>query len=299
MHAMATHHGSAGCPLDISVVILAEDPEHTDINSESTHSSDATIALEGPEAIGHPEDLVYGNQDKLTALTRQINDLHQWVVAAGQPAETLDCTEHELQNLSIALHQPPAPAPAEPFIEVIQQYTDTLCTMQKQSNLMNSLLQDIAVFNKHDSTKLEDWLTDIETTANLTTLVTEAITSNKSLVEIKDLLWLKLCNADIHMYTLCFMEIKQWEDSLTAYIHQFKTEAKRCNFTNDAATIQIFIKGLKNAHILATCIYGKGPQTFSNAVSEFEKLNVVQQLTATITPSSTVNMMSNDEECCF
>ena len=57
--------------------ILTEDPEHADIDNESTHSSDATVALGGPEAVGHPKDPVYGNQDKLTALTRQINNLHQ------------------------------------------------------------------------------------------------------------------------------------------------------------------------------------------------------------------------------
>ena len=45
---------------------------------------------------------------------------------------------------------------------------DTLCTTQKQSNLPNSLLQDIAVFNEYDSTKLEDWLIDIGTAADLT-----------------------------------------------------------------------------------------------------------------------------------
>ena len=67
------------------------------------------------------------------------------------------------------------------------------------------LLQDIPFFNEHDSTKLEDWLTDIETAADLTsksrarlakaksrglmhTLVTQAITSNKSWDDIKDLL---------------------------------------------------------------------------------------------------------------
>ena len=70
---------------------------------------------------------------------------------------------------------------------------------------MNSLLQDIAVFNEHDSTMLEIWLTDIEIAADLTsksraklakvklrgltsTLVTEAITLNKFRNEIKDLL---------------------------------------------------------------------------------------------------------------
>ena len=40
------------------------------------------------------------------------------------------------------------------------------------------------------------------------------------------------------------MEIQQKEkESLAAYIHQFKREANRCKFNNDAATIRIFIKG--------------------------------------------------------
>ena len=138
----------------------------------------------------------------------------------------MDCIECELQNLSIALHQPPPPTPTEPFGEVIWQYTDTLCTSQKQMNLTNPLLQDIAVFNEHNSTKLDEWLTDIKTAADLTnesraklakvklrgltqTLVTEAINLDKSWDEIKDLLCLKLCNTDIHTYTSCFMEIQQ------------------------------------------------------------------------------------------
>ena len=83
------------------------------------------------------------------------------------------------------------------------------------------------------------------------------------------------------------------------YIHCFKTEARRYNFTNDAATIRIFIKGLKNAHNLATCIYEKGPQTLTDAISEVEKLNSVQQLQAMIIPSSIINMMSNEEDHCF
>ena len=103
--------------------------------------------------------------------------------------------------------------------------------------------------------------------------VTEAINSDKSWDEIKDLLQLKLCNADIHTYTLHFMEILQQEkESFAAYIRQFKTEAKGCNFTNDAATIWIFIKGLKNAHSLATSIYDKGLQTLSDTISKVESL---------------------------
>ena len=37
----------------------------------------------------------------------------------------------------------------------------------------------------------------------------------------------------------------------------------------------------------------------TDAVSKVEMLNAVQQLTATITPPSMVNMMSNDEDRCF
>ena len=79
----------------------------------------------------------------------------------GQPAESLDHIEWELQNLSLALQPQPSPTPPEPFRQVICQYTDTLCTTQKQTNLTNSLLQDINVFNEYNSTKLEDWLMDI------------------------------------------------------------------------------------------------------------------------------------------
>ena len=77
MHDMATCHGGTGCPLDRGMDILTEDPEHADINNETTHSLDATVALGGPEAEGHPEDPVYNTQDKLTALTREVNDLYQ------------------------------------------------------------------------------------------------------------------------------------------------------------------------------------------------------------------------------
>ena len=60
-HIMATHHGGTEHPLDRSLDILAEDPEPTDINNDSTHSSDATVVLGSPEAVGHPEDPVYNN----------------------------------------------------------------------------------------------------------------------------------------------------------------------------------------------------------------------------------------------
>ena len=119
--------------------------------------------------------------------------------------ETLKDIECELQRLSISLNPP---APTEPLGEVIRYHTNTLCSAQKQNNLTNSLLQDISVFNGHDTTQLEYWLVDIDTAADLTaesrtklaeakskgltcTFITEAIASGKSWDDIKDLLQLK------------------------------------------------------------------------------------------------------------
>ena len=182
---------------------------------------------------------------------------------------------------------------------------------------MNTLIQDIPTFHGSNSTQLEDWAVDIETIADLTdesrtklaqakykgftcTLITEALTSGKCWEEIKDLLHLKICNSDIHTSVSHFMDIQQNEkESLAAYIHRFKWEAKRCNFTYNAAKIRIFVKGLKNAHTLSAHVYEKGPQTLAVAISEVEKLQSAQQLTATLLPSSTVNVMSNEEDQCF
>ena len=58
--------------------------------------------------------------------------------------------------------------PAEPNGEVLNKYTDTLCNTQKKTSFINYLLQDITVLNGNDTSKLENWLTDIEATSDLT-----------------------------------------------------------------------------------------------------------------------------------
>ena len=63
--------------------------------------------------------------------------------------------------------------------------------------------------------------------------------------DIKGILRLKLCNANIHAYTSHFMEIQQKDiETLAAYIHHFKTAAKQCAFDNNTVAIFIFVKGL-------------------------------------------------------
>ena len=197
--------------------------------------------------------------------------------------DAINHLEQKLNQLAITLCPP-----AEPIGEVLNKYTNTLCTGQKKTSVESSLLQDIPIMNGNDSSQLEDWLTDIETASELTgksrtklaqakskglvrTLTSEALTLNKTWEDIKDSLHLKICNSDIHMSISHFMEIQQKEkESLAAYIHHFKREASRCKFDNDTATIRIFIKGLKTAHTLAIRVYEKGPQSLADAIKEVE-----------------------------
>ena len=232
----------------------------------------------------------------------------------GQPSEALNHIECKLQRLSLSLHPS---APPESIEEILKNYTDTLCSAQKQINFTTSLLQDILIFAGHDTTltgrlvnghwnycrsniRKQDQTFSSKIKRFTTTLITEAITSRKSWNNIKDLLWLKICNSNIHTSIYHFMEIQQKvTEYLATYIHHFKREAKRCNFMNNAATIRIFIKELKNAHNVAAHIYEKGPQTLTDAISQVEKLHAAQQLTATLIPLSTVNFMSHEENHFF
>ena len=96
------------------------------------------------------------------------------------------------------------------------------------------------------------------------------------------------------------MDIQQSDkEYLAAYVHWFKWEASRCKFDNDATTIRIFLKGLKNAHTLGTKVYEKGPQSLADTIKEVEKLQAAQQITSTLLPQLSVNTMSSDNNKCF
>ena len=193
-HSMATCHGGLGQPLDRDIDVTREAHEAAGTDTEDTQDYH-------PVETDHFEDLEHSNPTRLTAITRELDDLCQQVQAEeGQPSEALNYIEGELQRLSISLN---LSACTEPLGEVVKHYANTLCSAQKQTNLTNSLLQDISLFNGHDTTQLEQWLVDIETAADLTaesqtklaqakskgltcTLITEAITSGKSWEDIKD-----------------------------------------------------------------------------------------------------------------
>ena len=283
---MATRFGGVGDT-------LVENPKNQDIDNISEDESQ--------------------DEDLIRQLIHETANLKQFVEDKNnEPREAIQEIEQRLNNLALALHHQNVP-----IENVLDRYTETLCTAQKKTSLESSLLQDIPILNGQDSLQLEDWLTDIETASELTnesrtklaqaksrglvrTLITKALIAQKSWDEIKDSLHLKISNADIHTSISQFMDIQQTDkESLATYVHRFKREANRCKFNNDAATIRIFLKGLKNAHTIATKVYEKGPQTLYEAIKEVKKLHTAQQITSSLLPTSSVNTMSSDNDRCF
>ena len=138
----------------------------------------------------------------------------------------------------------------------------TLNNSNRRNQLSISVLNDIDTFNGKQGHKLDDWLADIENAATLVEEHEVIVAKGKARGLVRDLIkehedkpWpnikehLHNClnNASIHTYTSRFMEIQQ-EDSetLTAYIHRFKKEAKHCDFDSHPVKIRIFLKGLIN-----------------------------------------------------
>ena len=80
-----------------------------------------------------------------------------------EPREAIHDLEQRLNDLTLTLHHQNTP-----IENVLDRYTETLCTAQKKTSLESPLLQDILILNGQDSSQLEDWLTDIETASELT-----------------------------------------------------------------------------------------------------------------------------------
>ena len=276
-HTMATCYGGIGNAL---------------VNNSEPQDNNADIQDEYQADINDLENIEPDHQAGLKDLTCKMEQLRQTVEANdNDPMDAIRQLEHKLDQLALTLCPP---MPVEPIGEVLNKCTNTLCNVLKKMSFVNYLLQDITILNGNESrTKLAQ----AKSKGLIRTLISEALTSNITWEEIKDSLHPKICNSDIHMSVSCFMEIQQKEkESLAAYIHHFRREASRCKFNNDAASIRIFIKGLRNVHTLATRVYEKGPQSLVDTIREVEKLQAAQQLTATLLPSSSVNVMSSNDE---
>ena len=90
-HAMATCHGGSGQPLDRVTNMTREEQPVVEINVEVQQD----FHLEDSAQF---EVLEHDNPVRLTAITRELDDLHQRIQAEkGQPTELLHCIEQEIQ----------------------------------------------------------------------------------------------------------------------------------------------------------------------------------------------------------
>ena len=137
MHNMATCFGGVG---DAPI----EDPRTQETDNGSENESQ--------------------DEDLMRQVLTETANIKQFVEEKyRKPRDAIHEIEQRLNNLSLALRQQHSP-----IENVLDRYTETLCTAQKKTSLENTLLQDIPILNGQDSSQLEDWLTDIETAAKLT-----------------------------------------------------------------------------------------------------------------------------------
>ena len=80
-------------------------------------------------------------------------------------------------------------------------------------------------------------------------------------------------------------------ETLTAYIHRFKKEAKYCDFNSHPAKIRIFLKGLINSSRIAASVYEKGPTTIEDAISIVEPISSTQRIAVTFSQNHQISMM--------
>ena len=183
----------------------------------------------------------------------------------------------------------------------------TLNSSNRRHQLSISVLNDIDTFDGKQGHKLDNWLADIENAAAFVEedevmvakgkargLAQDLIKEheNQPWPHIKEQLRNHLNNASIHTYTSRFMEIQQKDsETLTAYIHRFKKEAKHCNFDSHPAKIRIFLKGLINSSKIAPGVYKKGPTTIEDAIGIVEKISSAQHIAASFSQNHQISMM--------
>ena len=201
----------------------------TYINYHKTHAIPTQFGGVGDASKENPEtqDVDNASEDKFQVkhmvqkLLHETEHLKQVIEGRDMdPREAINELEQRLNQLTLTLCHSNIP-----IENVLDKYTETLCTAQKKTYLESFLLQDIPILNRQDSSQLEDWLVDIETASELTgesrtklaqakskglvrTLISEALTAQKNWEEIKNSLQLKISNVDIHTSITCFMDIQ-------------------------------------------------------------------------------------------
>ena len=132
------------------------DPQENDVAIHDKYQAD----------INDFENIEPDHHERLRDLTHEIDHLQQKVEANKTGAYACH-KPPRMQTYRLALMHCPS-TPLEPIEEVMQQYATLYVLHKRKHPFVNTLLQDIMIFNGNNSSQLEDWLIDIETTSDLT-----------------------------------------------------------------------------------------------------------------------------------
>ena len=289
-------------------------------NAESTQMDSAHSRPQG----GHTPHHVRPKADNMDQHARQVvpgNLQGPYIGHSRSPASREDKIRHLRNELDQARRD--ARSMSDDIRELVAGIQNLSSTLIHNSNnssmntthnnssqrhqLSISVLNDIDTFDGKQGHKLDDWLADVENAAAIVEedkvvvakgkargLAQELIKEHESQPwhHIKEQLCNCLNNASIHTYTSRFMEMQQKDsETLTAYIHRFKKEAKHCDFNSHPAKIRIFLKGLINSSRIAPSVYEKGPTTIEDAISIVEKISSAQRIAVSFSQNHQLSMM--------
>ena len=139
------------------------DSIHSYINYHKMHAMATCFSGVGNAPVENPKNQETDNiskdetqdEDLIRQLLTKTANIKQFVEDKyNEPKEAIHEIEQRLNDLTLALH-----CQNTPIENVLDRYTETLCTVQKKTSLESSLLQDIPILNGQDSSRLEDWLT--------------------------------------------------------------------------------------------------------------------------------------------
>ena len=148
-----------------------ENSFHTYVNYHKTHAmatcfggvGNTPVENHNTQEVDNVSEDESQDEDLIRQLLCKTADLKQFVEDKNnEPREAIHDIEQRLNDLTLALH-----CQNTPIENVLDRYTETLCTAQKKTSLESSLLQDIPILNGQDSSQLKDWLMDIETASEL------------------------------------------------------------------------------------------------------------------------------------
>ena len=119
----------------------------TSVNNPESHDMDSESQDNYQEDVNNLEHIEYNPPVELKHLTCKMEQLRQTVEDKdNDPMDAIKHLEQKFNQLAITLCPP-----TEPIGEVLNKYTNTLCTAQKKTSLENSLLEDIPIGNGNDS----------------------------------------------------------------------------------------------------------------------------------------------------